>query len=345
MELKAKVLVVGGGAIGGLFAWRLSQSREMQVSLVCRSNYSRVRTSGYLINSAQFGQGVYRPYRTYQTVDEAVDDQGGGFDYVIVALKALPNIYDSAQRVERAVGPATMVLLFQNGIGIEQPFVTRFPHNPLASTVVFISVKQVDDEESSTADTTNGGGPVVLRHGGFSFLAAGLHHHSPGAGAQDSARLRYLFDAFETSGGVSTIVEPDIQPYRWQKHILNGSTNPVSVICGGSTSCQEMVANSYCRKMLQDIMAEIFVLGKKVTGKPFPGVDGIIDPQSATDYIASIPVPVYTSMLVDSQFKRPMERDVILKNPIDLADKHGVDVPHMRALYAMLTMIEEGFSR
>ncbi|KAJ2402647.1 hypothetical protein GGI23_000559 [Coemansia sp. RSA 2559] len=334
MELKPKVLIVGGGAIGGLFAWRLSLSRNVLVSIVCRSSYQRVKTHGYLVNSAQFGQGVYRPYQTYQTVDEAMEAQGGGaFDYVIVALKALPNLYDSSQRVAQAIGPHTMILLFQNGIGIEQPFVERFPDNPLVSTVAFISVKQVDD----TSD-----GPVVLRHGGFSFLAAGMHHLG---GPQEMAKLHFLFDAFESPGGVSTIIESDIQPYRWQKHILNGSTNPVSVICGGSTSCQEMVANPFCKKMLEDIMAEIFVLGKKVTGKPFPGVDGIIDPQSATDYIASIPVPVYTSMLVDSQCRRPMERDVILKNPIDLADKLGVDVPHMRSLYAMLTMIEEGYSR
>ncbi|KAJ2568683.1 hypothetical protein IW140_003672 [Coemansia sp. RSA 1813] len=327
--------MIGGGAIGGLFAWRLSLSRNVLVSLVCRSNYHRVKSNGYLMNSAQFGQGVYRPYKVYQTVEEAAEDQGAVFDYVIVALKALPNLYDSSQRVVQAVGPNTMILLFQNGIGIEQPFVARFPDNPLVSTVAFISVKQVDE-------TTNDG-PVVLRHGGFSFLAAGLHHTT--GGLQDMAKLHFLFDAFESSGGVSTIIESDIQPYRWQKHILNGSTNPVSVICGGSTSCQEMVANPFCKKMLEDIMAEIFVLGKKVTGKPFPGVDGITDPQSATDYIASIPVPVYTSMLVDSQCKRPMERDVILKNPIELADKFGVDVPHMRALYAMLTMIEEGYSR
>ncbi|KAJ2548669.1 hypothetical protein EV175_004737 [Coemansia sp. RSA 1933] len=311
-------------------------SRNVVVSLVCRSNYQRVKGSGYLVESAQFGQGLYRPYQTFQTVEAAAAAQGnGGFDYVIVALKALPNLYDSAQHVAAAVGRNTMILLFQNGIGIEQPFVTRFPNNAVVSTVAFISVKQLDGAND---------GPVELRHGGFSFLAGGLHQSTE---TDDLAKLHFLFDAFETPGGVSTLVEADIQPYRWQKHILNGSTNPVSVICGGGgpTSCQEMVRNPFCRKMLEDIMAEVFVLGKKVTGKPFPGVDGIIDPQSATDYIASIPVPVYTSMLVDSQCKRPMERDVILKNPIDLADRLGVPVPHMRALYAMLTMIEEGYAR
>ncbi|KAJ2004241.1 hypothetical protein H4R26_002620 [Coemansia thaxteri] len=326
MELKARVLIVGGGAIGGLFAWRLSLSREVVVSIVCRSNYQQVKASGYTINSAQFGRGIYRPKHVYQSVEEAVMD-GGPFDYVIVALKALPNIYDSSERIAAAVGPQTMIVLFQNGIGIEEPFVKRFPYNPLVSSVSFVSVKQ---EESGD-----------LRHGGFSMLAAGLHNTHMVARDQD--KLEQLFDAFE-SQGVSCMIEADIQPYRWQKHILNGSTNPVSVICGGS-SCQEMVSNAYCKKLLEESMAEIFALGKVVTGKSFPGVDGIVDPQSATDYIRSIPVPVYTSMLVDSQCKRPMERDVILRNPIALAEKHGVDVPHMRALYALTTMIEEGYHK
>ncbi|KAJ2806102.1 hypothetical protein H4R21_001009 [Coemansia helicoidea] len=318
--------MVGGGAIGGLFAWRLSLSKEATVSIVCRSNYAQVKSSGYDINSAQFGHAVYRPLRVYQSVEDAVAKEGT-FDYVIVALKALPNIYDSSERVSAAVGDDTMVVLFQNGIGIEEPFVKRFPHAAVVSTVSFVSVKQ---EESA-----------VLRHGGFSMLASGLHSCERSTQNRNLAKLHILSDLF-ASQGVSSIVEADIQPYRWQKHILNGSTNPVSVISGGA-SCQEMVRNEYCRALLEDVMAEIFMLGKKVTGKSFPGVDGIIDPKSATEYIETIPVPVYTSMLVDSQCKRPMEREVILKNPIALADKHGVDVPRMKALYALVTMVEAGY--
>ncbi|KAJ2719878.1 hypothetical protein GGI07_004954 [Coemansia sp. Benny D115] len=327
MELKARVLVVGGGAVGGLFAWRLSLSPLVSVSLVCRSNYQQIKNTGYLINSAQFGSSVYRPQNVYQSVEEAA--QTGPFDYVIVALKALPNIYDSSERIASAVNDQTMIILFQNGIGIEEPFVKRFPRNAIVSSVSFVSVKQIEDG--------------VLKHGGFSMLAAGVHHHRYGGLYDATRRLEWIFQEFENQG-VSCTVEADIQPYRWQKHILNGSTNPVSVICGGS-SCQEMVKNAYCRKLIEDSMAEIFALGKRVTGRTLPGVDGIVDPQSATEYIESIPVPVYTSMLVDSQCKRPMERDVILKNPIMLADKYGVDVPHMKALYALVTMIEEGYSK
>ncbi|KAJ2608883.1 hypothetical protein H4S08_004278 [Coemansia sp. RSA 1365] len=328
MELKPRVLIVGGGAIGGLFAWRLSLSKDIVVSIVCRSNYVEVKSSGYMINSAQFGTSVYRPEKVYRTVEEAVEEEGP-YDFVVVALKALPNIYDSSERITAAVGEGTMVLVFQNGIGVEEPFTRRFPQAAVVSTVTFVSVKQ---EEAG-----------MLRHGGFSMLASGVHSVRNGMHAQAQAKLQFLSDVF-VSQGVSSIIEADIQPYRWQKHILNGSTNPVSVICGGA-SCQEMAKNSYCCKLLEETMAEIFVLGKKITGKSFPGVDGIVDPQTATDYIRSIPVPVYTSMLVDSQSKRPMERDVILKNPITLADKYGVDVPHMKALYAMVTMIEQGYAR
>ncbi|KAJ1881694.1 hypothetical protein H4R99_001685 [Coemansia sp. RSA 1722] len=326
MKLKSRVLVVGGGAIGGLFAWRLSLSPTVSVSLVCRSNYQKVKTSGYLINSAQFGTSVYRPSSVFRTVEEAASD--GPYDYVIVALKALPNIYDSSERIQPAVTPSTTIVLFQNGIGIEEPFVKRFPYNDIVSSVSFVSVKQEDSG--------------CLKHGGFSMLAAGVHSYKRSL-AEATRKLETLFEAFE-SQGVSCTIEADIQPFRWQKHILNGSTNPVSVICGGS-SCQEMVRNAYCRRLLEESMEEIFVLGKRVTGKAFPGVDGIVDPQSATEYIESIPVPVYTSMLVDSQCKRPMERDVILKNPIDLADKLGVHVPHMKALYALVTMVEDNYAK
>ncbi|KAJ1962527.1 hypothetical protein GGI12_002596 [Dipsacomyces acuminosporus] len=297
----------------------------MSVSVVCRSNYANVAEHGFIINSAQFGTGVYRPRELFKSVDEAAQ-YGGPFDYVLVALKALPNIYDSSEVIAPVVSEGTMIVLLQNGIAIEDPFVKRFPNNSIASSVAFVSVKHTS--------------PGELKHGGFSLIASGVHRK---ASSNDTDVLQYLLDAFE-SQGVSTLLETDIQPYRWQKHVLNGSTNPLSVICNGS-SCQEMVRNDYCRRLLEEVMAEIFHLGKVVTGKSFPGVDGIVDPQTATDYIQSIPVPVYTSMQIDAQCKRPMELEVMLKNPIDLAEKHDVDVPHMKVLYALLTMMEARYSK
>ncbi|KAJ2375256.1 hypothetical protein IW150_002651, partial [Coemansia sp. RSA 2607] len=203
MKLKSRVLVVGGGAVGGLFAWRLSQSPSVTVSLVCRSNHQTVSTQGYRINSAQFGTSTYRPYAVHRTVEEAA--LTGAFDYVIVALKALPNKYDSAERIQAAVSPGTMILLFQNGIGIEEPFAQRFPRNPVVSSVSFVSVKHEDG---------------VLRHGGFSMLAAGVHQAGDMSAEEAKEQLRELFRVFE-SQGVACSVHQDIQPYRWQKHVLN----------------------------------------------------------------------------------------------------------------------------
>ncbi|KAJ1895553.1 hypothetical protein LPJ66_004524 [Kickxella alabastrina] len=328
--------IVGGGAVGGLLAWRLSHSTTHTVSLLCRSTYDQIKSHGIPITSLQYGNATYHPESLYRTIDDAIA-HATSFDYVLVALKALPNIYDSSEVISKAVGPGTMILLFQNGIGVEEPFLKRFGKgNPVVSCVSFVSVCKENREEEGS-----GLGGWRLRHGGFTMVVAGFANEQHTN--EDLQKLHNLFAEFQHSGGIDCLIKSDIQAYRWQKQILNGSTNPVSVL--SRLSCQEMVRHKRYRRMLKDVMAEIFAVAESVIKGKLPGTNGILDPPAAIRYIEGIEAPVYTSMLEDALNKRHMETEVILKNPIDLAEKHGVAVPHMRALYESLLKIEQAYKK
>lgn len=54
-------VVVGAGAIGCVYGWRLSHNAE--VMTVCRSNYDTVNKEGFIIESEKWGEGVFRPAR------------------------------------------------------------------------------------------------------------------------------------------------------------------------------------------------------------------------------------------------------------------------------------------
>ncbi|KAJ1939897.1 hypothetical protein EC988_007186, partial [Linderina pennispora] len=127
----------GGGAIGGLVAWRLSINHNLSVSVVCRSNYDAISRHGYRISSALYGEGTYMPESVFASVEQA--QSAGPYDYVVVALKALPNIYDCPSLIAPVISANTMIILMQNGIGIEASFAERFPETPLASTACFVS--------------------------------------------------------------------------------------------------------------------------------------------------------------------------------------------------------------
>jgi ketopantoate reductase len=55
------IYLVGTGAIGCIYGWRISQTAA--VTTVCRSNYDVVRRDGFEIQSKKWGGGTFRPFK------------------------------------------------------------------------------------------------------------------------------------------------------------------------------------------------------------------------------------------------------------------------------------------
>ncbi|KAJ1937409.1 hypothetical protein FBU59_004756 [Linderina macrospora] len=325
-ETPIKVLLVGTGALGSIYGWRLDVSGKAQVTAVCRSNYEAVKSSGFYISSLAFGDEVYRPHRVVRTVDEAVAD-GEVYDFVIVCTKALPNLVDNSDIIAPAVqNPHTIIMLIQNGIGIEDPYAARYPNNPIASTIAYLDSSQ----------PSNG----TIKHGIVTMLDMGLF--SPKTASYDtsavSARVAALSEVWKESG-VPAMVSEDIQKSRWAKLIWNASFNTVSVVSGGNDS-RQMLDSPECKALIHSLMTEVIKAGETITGSKLVYLGNQATADDIINTTDGLPKPVTPSMLMDFRAKRPMEHAVILRNPIELAKKHGVDVPHLETVYALLTMVE-----
>jgi ketopantoate reductase len=61
LEFPTHGVIVGAGAIGCIYGWRLSHNAD--VMTVCRSNYHIVNQEGFIIDSEKWGEGVFRPAR------------------------------------------------------------------------------------------------------------------------------------------------------------------------------------------------------------------------------------------------------------------------------------------
>jgi len=108
------ILIVGAGAIGAFYGSRLSQGKDVEVSVVCRSNYNAVKEKGFAVESPYYGKYSWRPTNVYRNPKEA---EGKTWDYLIVATKSLPDVSDDSALLEGLVGDTTAIVLIQNGIG------------------------------------------------------------------------------------------------------------------------------------------------------------------------------------------------------------------------------------
>lgn len=129
------ILVIGTGAIGAFYASRLSTVSGTRVSAVCRSIYNAIKKNGIRVTSPVFGDTIFNPAFTFGSVVEAretKDRERLSWDYLIVTTKVLGN---PSALAEGLVDDKSSIVVFQNGLGIEEPYRKRSSSSPIISAV------------------------------------------------------------------------------------------------------------------------------------------------------------------------------------------------------------------
>lgn len=132
-----------------------------------------------------------------RTVSESVTSEP--FDYILITLKALPEVYDVAEIIAPAVTENTTIVLIQNGLGVEEPITAKFPNNPIVSIVAYIGTSQTE--------------PGKISMVGRESLVVGKYI----AAKRDSDKQRAEFIELLKKGDVEVQVVDDVERVRWQK--------------------------------------------------------------------------------------------------------------------------------
>ncbi len=303
---KPKVLVVGSGGIGGFYGGKLYQSGA-EVFMLCRSDYDIIKEKGIKVYSI-WGDFSYKPHGVFLAGSGA---EGKYFDYVIVCTKVLPDS-NITSLIKPFVGKETSIVLIQNGIDIEQPFIETFPENEIISGLAFVCCQRSR--------------PGVIHHTDYGRLVLGVYPKGT------SVKVKKLVELFKLSG-VPSFESDDILKARWEKLVWNAPFNPISVLAGGANT-KEMLSSSVMEEIIRAVMEEVVKIAK-ACGCDLP--QRVIDENiEATRVMA----PYKTSMLLDYESKRPMEVEAILGNVLRRAKMLGIDVPNIRMLYGLLSMVD-----
>jgi 2-dehydropantoate 2-reductase len=135
-----RILVFGAGSIGAVYVY-LFMKAGATVTALCRSNYDAVNRDGFTIHSVRLGNVHCKP-NVVRTVDEAASSEP--WDFLVICNKFFPGSSPSlSDMIRPAVGPSTAIVLFQNGIAIEEEVAAAFPENPILSGVVYVPATQI----------------------------------------------------------------------------------------------------------------------------------------------------------------------------------------------------------
>ena len=313
-----KFAIYGAGAVGSVIAARLIESGE-DVALIARgAHLEAIRDRGLLVRSRVFGEMHSRPLAT--------DDpaQIGPVDYVLLLVKAhgVPAI---APAVGGLLGESTTVVTFQNG------FPWWYFHG------------QGEPWEGTRVEAVDPGGVIssnidVRRViGGIAYCSAGraepgVVDHLDSArfplGEPAQSRTERIKTLAETFGraGLKAAIRPNIRHEIWVKLLGNVPFNPISALTRSTLG--QMLTYEPTRGLVRLVMEEV-----RAVAAAFDVEIGI---SSDRRIEGAAKVGAHkTSMLQDLEAGRRPEVEPIVGAVVELADKAGVPVPNMRAVYAL----------
>ena len=291
--------VIGTGAIGGYYGSRLAQSGQ-EVHFLLHKDYDFVRENGLQVDSCD-GSFHLDHVNAYQRTEDMPQ-----VDVVLVGLKTINNRL-LPSLLPPLLHPETVVVLIQNGVGVEADVQKMFPGVALVAGLAFICSAKTE--------------PGRVSHQCYGSINLGNYS------CQDEARFQTILNDF-----LSANVQAASVPYeeaRWKKAVWNMPFNGMTVALDTRTDL--LLKNPATRQLIRDLMMEVVEASRAlgISGVDEAFVEKMID---MTDHMT----PYSPSMKLDFDFHRPMEIDYLYSRPIAIAREAGYRMRKLEMLEAEL---------
>ncbi|KAM3425218.1 2-dehydropantoate 2-reductase [Cercospora zeina] len=303
------VLVYGGGAVGSIFGWRIAQNSHATVSVVCRSNWNAVRTSGYTLDTKTWGRGHFFPHQVLKSGSLAKGMPRRKWDYLILATKITDDYASTIADLESAVSPETTLVAAQNGMDVEVPLAQAFRNNTILSAVCSIGCTQVSPGRiEQTASMKR------------SAFLIGAYDPSGSADIRKRDTLSAMDDQFESVDG--------IEQERWRKLVINATWNSVTALMGKNT--HQVLEEPGAAELMSQIARE----AHSVASASGVSLDNDLPVQVIE--VAKNSAPFTPSTLQDLRNSRPLELAPIFGYLILQARRVGLPVPYLTWVHELL---------
>lgn len=232
-------------------------------------------------------------------------------DVVIVGLKTTNN-HLLSELLPPLLHERTVVVLIQNGIGVEADVQQMFPDVQLIAGLAFICSAKTE--------------PGRVNHQCYGSINLGNYS------CKDERLFSAILNDFTNAG-----IQAGSVPYeeaRWKKAVWNMPFNGMTVALNTRTDL--LLKQPATRQLIRDLMMEVIEAAHHlgVTGLDEAFADKMIQ---MTDEMT----PYSPSMKLDFDFHRPMEIYYLYTRPIQIAREAGFSMPKLEMLEAELRFLAE----
>lgn len=295
--------IIGTGAIGGYYGAMLAKAGN-EVHFLFHKDYEYVKQHGLQVDSCN-GDFHLHDVRAYAHTSEMPQ-----CDVVLVCLKTVNN-HLLPSLLPPLLHPETVVVLIQNGIGVEADVQKMFPEVHLAAGLAFICSAKTE--------------PGRVSHQCYGSI--NLANYSC-----DDTTLQAVRDDLLKAGVEARLVE--YHEARWKKAVWNMPFNGMTVAL--HTETDKLLSNPHTRRLIREQMMEVVGVARQL------GVKNV-DEEFVEKMLVTTDamVPYSPSMRLDYDFHRPMEIDYLYTRPIEIAREAGADMPKLAMLEAELRFLAQ----
>jgi 2-dehydropantoate 2-reductase len=306
-----EIAIVGSGAVGGYFGAKLARNGE-SVSFIARgAHLAAIRERGLSIKSAKLGDFVVHA--------PAYDDPSaiGPVDVVLFTVKAYDNA-GALKMLPALVGPRTVVLTLQNGVdSVDEIAAVVGPERVLGGTTYVATALEA---------------PGVIVQTGV--------HRSIIFGEVFGDRLR-ISDRVQTIADVlapaDILVTPvaDARVPIWDKFVylapFSGFTGAARLPIGGIWTDPQVQEQFYAAA--REVAALAAAEGVTISPDRF---------ERLKEYMDNIPPTTRSSLLIDLEMGKRIEVEALQGAAVRRAARHGLAMPIISTLYAVLKPWADG---
>ncbi|MCQ2204985.1 MAG: 2-dehydropantoate 2-reductase [Bacteroidales bacterium] len=294
--------IIGTGGIGGYYGSKLAKAGK-DVHFLLHSDYDYVKQHGLQVNSVN-GDFHLDNVNAYKSADEMPK-----CDIILVCLKSVNN--SLLQTILPPIlKPSTLVVMIENGIGVEADIQESFPDTYLAAGLAFICTAKA--------------APGVINHQCYGHINIGNYS------CRDHSIIETLINDFSEAEVVANEVNYD--EARWKKAVWNMPFNGMTVAL--KTQTDVLLRNKSTLQLIKDQMMEVIGAAQACGVK---NIDEAFADKMINDTL--VMTPYSPSMRLDYDNHRPMEIYYLYTRPIEEARKAGYKMPKLEMLEAELRFI------
>lgn len=295
--------VIGMGAIGGFYGAKLAHAGK-EVHFLSHSDYQYVKERGLQVDSCD-GSFHLPQINAYGAASDMPK-----CDVVLIGLKTVNN-HLLPELLPPLLKEDTLVVLIQNGIGVEEDVQKIFPEVQLAAGLAFICSAKTE--------------PGRVNHQCYGYINIGNYS------CKQQEKIDEVVDDFRKAGVDANEVE--YLEARWKKAVWNMPFNGMTVALNTQTDI--LLQHPSTLQLIKDQMMEVIEAAQAC------GVKNIDESFAEKMIYNTVHMTPYSpSMKLDFDFKRPMEINYLYTRPIEKAREAGYQMRKLEMLEQELRFLE-----